>query len=293
MNGPTLDLHTLRSFVTGVELGGFGRAADRVGRSSSAVSAQLKRLSDQIGQPLLRRQGRHRIVTPAGEILLAYARRLLELNDEALAALQEEGLAGTVRIGVQEDFGENFLADVLSRFIAAHPKVTVEAQVSRNAALLSQVRSGRLDLALAWESDTVSPYRETLGTLPMCWIGREGDGYRRSRPVSLAAFEPPCAMRTAATEALDRANLRWRAAFTGSSLATIWAAVQAGLGITVRTPAGMPPSLRVLPGLPKLPKIDVILHRSSAKPSGAVQALAGIIRENTGVVLNQATRRHR
>lgn len=293
MNGPTLDLHTLRSFVTGVELGGFGRAADRVGRSSSAVSAQLKRLSDQIGQPLLRKQGRNRIVTPAGEILLAYARRLLELNDEALAALQEEGLAGTVRIGVQEDFGENFLAQVLSRFIAAHPKVTVEAQVSRNAALLSQIRSGRLDLALAWESDTVSPYREILGTLPMCWIGREGDGYRRSRPVALAAFEPPCAMRTAATEALDRANLPWRAAFTGSSLATIWAAVQAGLGITVRTPAGMPPALRVLPGLPKLPKIDVVLHRSSSKPSGAVQALAAIIRENTGVVLIQATRRHR
>jgi DNA-binding transcriptional LysR family regulator len=284
----TLDLYALRTFVTGIELNGFGRAASRVGRSSSAVSAQLKKLSDQVGQPLLRKSGRTMVTTPAGEHLLGYARRMLELNDEAILALTEDAIAGTVRVGVQEDFGENFLSDVLSRFALAHPKITVEAQVARNAALLSQVRNGRLDLALAWDSDVLSPHHETLGTLPLCWIGRAGDqSVRKAGGFSLAAFEAPCAMRTIATETLDRANLSWRLAFTGSSLAAIWAAVRAGLGVTVRTTAGMPSDLHVLRGLPKLPKIAAILHRSAARPSAPVQALANIIRENLGIVLNR------
>lgn len=288
MSTPTLDLHVLRTFVTGVELGGFGRASDRVGRSTSAISAQLKKLTDQAGRPILRKEGRRMVLTPAGEVLLGYARRLLELNDEALAALNEGRLEGAVRVGVQEDFGENFLSGVLGQFVAAHPGLTVEAQVARNASLLNQIRSGRLDLALAWESDLEMPHRETLGSLPMCWIGRDGLGRadRRTRKaVSLAAFEAPCALRTAATEALDRANIPWRIAFSGSSLAAVWAAVHAGLGITVRTPAGMPSNLRILPGMPRLPKIGVVLYRAEAKPSAAVAALATIVRHGVGVIV--------
>lgn len=289
MANPTLDLHVLRTFVTGVELGGFGRASDRVGRSTSAISAQLKKLTDQAGRPILRKEGRRMVLTPAGEVLLGYARRLLELNDEALAALNEGRLEGTVRVGVQEDFGQNFLSGVLGQFVAAHPGLTVEAQVARNASLLNQVRSGRLDLALAWESDLEMAHCETLGSLPMCWIGRDvlGRGDRR-RAVSLAVFEAPCALRTAATEALDRANVPWRIAFSGSSLAAVWAAVHAGLGITVRTPAGMPSGLRILSGMPRLPKIGVVLYRAEAKPSAAVAALATILRHNVGVILKGA-----
>ncbi|MCW0461596.1 HTH-type transcriptional regulator ArgP [Xanthomonas sacchari] len=90
----TFDLDALRSFVAGVELGSFAKAAERSGRSTSAISAQLKKLEEQAGQPVLRRQGRGLALTEAGEALLGYARRLLELNDEAVVALQDTALQG-------------------------------------------------------------------------------------------------------------------------------------------------------------------------------------------------------
>src|SRR6202012_3632185 len=117
------DLDVLRTFVAGVELGSFAKAADRLGRATSAVSAPLKKLEDQAAPPVLRKSGRGMVLTEAGETMLASARRLLELNDEAAAALHGAELEGWVRLGLQEDFGESLLADVLGRFARAHPKV--------------------------------------------------------------------------------------------------------------------------------------------------------------------------
>src|SRR4051794_17226653 len=93
------DLDVLRSFSIGVALGSFARAADKLGRSTSAVSAQLKKLESQAGTPLLRKAGRGLELTDAGETMLAYARRLLEINDEAAAAMRGADLQGWVRLG--------------------------------------------------------------------------------------------------------------------------------------------------------------------------------------------------
>ena len=130
------DLDVLRTFVTGIELGSFARAADRLGRSTSAVSAQLKKLEEQAGTPVLRREGRGMALTESGETLLGYARRLLELNDEAASALRGATLEGRVRLGMQEDFGETLLPALLGRFARAHPKVRIEVRTARNQELL-------------------------------------------------------------------------------------------------------------------------------------------------------------
>src|SRR5579859_4531248 len=123
MRRVTFDLDVLRTFVAGVELGSFAKAADRLGRSTSAVSAQLKKLEDQAGTSLLRKAGRGMALTEAGEVMLGYARRLLDLNDEAASAMHGVQLEGRVRLGLQEDFGENVLPEVLGRFKRAHPKL--------------------------------------------------------------------------------------------------------------------------------------------------------------------------
>ncbi|MGV7210857.1 LysR substrate-binding domain-containing protein [Oxalobacteraceae bacterium A2-2] len=283
----TFDLDVLRTFVTGVELGSFARAADRLGRSTSAVSAQLKKLEEQLGMPVLRKEGRGMVTTPAGESLLGYARRLLELNDEAASAVRGAGLAGSIRLGMQEDFGEHLLTDVLGRYARAHPRLRIEARVARNSELMAQLAAGKLDLALAWDAGQISPYSEPLGSLPMCWIASEegrGDSglpaLADGEPLPLVMFEAPCLMRTAATTALDRAGIAWRIAFTSPSLAGVWAAVAAGLGVTVRTGAGMPPGLRLLDaasGLPPLPMAGLSLHSAEAEPCAAARHLREIV----------------
>lgn len=279
------DLDVLRSFVTGVELGSFAKAADRLGRSTSAVSAQLKKLEDQVGAPILRKSGRGLELTTVGETLLAYARRLLTLNDEAVAAVRGIDLEGWVRLGLQEDFGERVLTDILGRFARAHPKVKIDVTVARNVELIDRMSAGRLDLALAWDGGVPTPYAHSIGQLPMQWIGTaQGptlDTVSAENPLPLVAFEAPCLMRSAATTALDRAGIPWRLAFTSPSLSGIWAAVAAGLGVTVRTEIGLPADLRLLDpaktGLPELPMVGLSLHRAEAQLVAAQQRLQEII----------------
>ena len=144
-----LDLDVLRTFVVGLDLGSYARAAERLGRSQSAISLQLRKLEEQTGQALLRKQGRGLVPTEAGEVMLAYARRLLDLNDEAVAALKEPLLEGWVRLGLPQDFAEDWLPEVLGQFARAYPGVRVEVRVDRNSMLLEHLGRGELDLALA------------------------------------------------------------------------------------------------------------------------------------------------
>jgi DNA-binding transcriptional LysR family regulator len=282
----TFDLDVLRTFVTGVDLGSFAKAADRLGRSTSAVSAQLKKLEEQLGMAVLRKEGRGMAVTPGGEALLGYARRLLDLNDEAATAVRGVELAGTVRLGMQEDFGEHVLTEVLGRFARAHPQIKIEAQVARNASLIEQVAAGRLDLALAWDTGS-SPARhaQLVARLPMQWLAGAqdvADGGAVSRfatPLPLVMLDSPCLMRAAAIDALDRAGIPWRIAFTSHSLSGVWAAVAAGLGVTVRTKAGAPASVRPLasPVLPPLPVIGLSLLQSEAELTPTMRRLRDIV----------------
>ncbi len=283
MHRITFDLDVLRTFVAGIELGSFATAAARLGRSTSAVSAQLKKLEEQVGEPVLRKSGRGLALTPAGETLLGYARRLLQLNDEAAEAVRGADLEGWVRIGLQEDFGEHVLTAILGEFARAHPRVRVEARMSRNAELLDFVQSGRLDLALAWDCGIGTPHVEPLGRLPMAWIGAAANKMpclEQGEAVPLVMFDAPCLIRSAATAALDRARIPWRIAFTGAGLSGVWAAVGAGLGVTVRTRLGMPAHLRVLEGLPRLPEIGLNLHRAEAGSTQVIERLSGIVRSS-------------
>ncbi|MEX2694367.1 LysR substrate-binding domain-containing protein [Rhizobium mongolense] len=294
MRRTVFDLDVLRTFAAGMELGNFAKAADRLGRSTSAVSAQLKKLEEQAGTPILRKAGRGLALTEAGETMLAYARRLLELNDEAAVAVQSVELEGWVRLGLQEDFGENLLPDVLGRFARAHPKVRIEARVVRNAELLERVTTGKLDLVLAWSDATLTAHCEKIGEVPMRWIGpaagEPGWNAASGEPLPLASLEAPCLLRTAATNALDRANIAWRLAFVSPSLGGLWAATAAGLGVTIRTPIGLPAKVRPLKpaelGLPELPSLGLVLHRAEADPDPATARLASILLRAVGEAIS-------
>lgn len=283
----TFDLDVLRTFVTGVDMGSFAKAADRLGRSTSAVSAQLKKLEEQLGMPVLRKEGRGMTTTPAGESLLGYARRLLELNDEAASAVRGAELAGSVRLGIQQDFGEQMLTEVLGRYTRVHPQVRIEARVARNSELMELLEGGKLDLALAWDNGVAAPLAVDVGRLPMRWIAPADEtrlALDRHEPLSLVMMDAPCIMRSAAIRALDQAGIAWRIAFTSPGLSGVWAAAAAGLGLTVRTGLGLPPSLRVLDAhdaawLPPLPEVGLRLHRAEAELNPPAQRLHDIVLE--------------
>ncbi|WP_027796856.1 LysR substrate-binding domain-containing protein [Paraburkholderia acidipaludis] len=286
------DVSVLRSLVAGMELRSFAKAADRVGRSTSAISAQLRKLEEQAGTPLFRKSGRGLALTEAGETMLAYARRMIELNDEAAVAVRGVDLEGWVRLGMQEDFGEAVLPEVLGRFARAHPKVRIEARVARNAELLERIETKQLDLALVWGDEALSVHNargfssKPIASPPMSWIGSSTVPWNleAGEPLPLVAFDRPCLFHSAAIAALDRAGISWRVAFTSPSLSGLWAAAAAGLGLTVRTRYGLPattqPFEALALGLPELPSIQLALLHTNVHTTPLVDRLAAIVLES-------------
>ncbi len=263
---PALDLDALRSFVTGIECGSFVQAANRLCRSTSAVSAQLKKLEQQCGTALVVKNGRHLALTHHGEIMMGYARRLLAINDDALLALNDKLLQGEIRIGLQDDFGESLMPDILSEFKLHHPGMRIIARVDRNQPLLSAINENVLDMALLWQPEKVPQSGNLIGQTPLRWIAHPQLDIRsflaQGIPLPLVMLESPCLMRSRAIECLDRANIAWQVVFVSQSLSGIWAALQAGLGISVRTHIGMPGNLRVADDiLPPLGNLGITLEQ--------------------------------
>ena len=261
MSLDNLSLDKLRTLVTTQDVGGFGRASERLGRTPSAISLQMKRLQEEIGVQLFLKQGRKTSLTEQGDIALRYARRVLELNDEMIDVLRGSSLSGVVRIGFAQDFAANVLPLVIERFSGLYPLVKLEITVDRGQVLLQSLNSGDLDLALTlggWQSKT----GQVLSQLSLHWMASPKFKRRANQPLPLALFNPPCLCQTRGLESLQDAGRSWRAAMTSPSLPGLWAAVSAGLGLTARTALGLPEDVQPIDlGLPPLGEMPVVLHR--------------------------------
>ena len=285
-----LSLDSLRTLVVIQDLGGFGRASERLGRTPSAISLQMKRLQEDIGVSLFRRQGRKTLLTEQGEIVLRYARRVLELNDEMIDTLRGASLSGAVRIGFVQDFATTVLPLVLARFSALYPLVKLEVTVDLGQVLMQEIDNGDLDLALTL-GGTQKKTAHLLSELPLHWIASPRFQDRTQQPLPLALFEPPCLCQTRGLEALEDAGRPWRVAMTSPSLTGLWAAVSAGLGLTTRVELGLPTDVQTIDlGLPPLGNMPIVLHRRRNLRAPNVLRFAAITEESVATYLRPCSR---
>jgi DNA-binding transcriptional LysR family regulator len=227
------DLDLVRTFVAVVEAGSFTRAAERVHRTQSTVSQQIRKLEDNVGQPLLLREraGHAVLPTEAGEILLGYARRLLALSAEAREALQRPGAPRTVRLGVPEDFAGRRLTDVLYGFARRAPQIRLDTVSGLSADLRRLLEAGEIDLTLVKRDSDEGPCLARW-TERLVWVaGHEAD--LSIDPLPLAVFPQGCIYRARAIDVLEAEGRRWRIAYASQGLIGIQAAVASGLGISL------------------------------------------------------------
>jgi DNA-binding transcriptional LysR family regulator len=283
-----LDLDLVRTFVAVAEARSFTRAGERLGRTQSAISLQIRRLEDRLGRQLLSRDPRHVTLSADGEAFLPEARRLLRLNDDIVGRLTEGDVEGEVRLGSPEDFATVHLPDILGEFAKAHPKVTLTVTCDLTLNLLDRLRDGALDLALV-KREPLGPdlgvrvWRESL-----VWAASDPGVLDRSETAPLVVAPSPCVYRKRAITALDRAGRPWRIAYTSPSLAGQHAALRAGLGITVLPRDMTPPDLSLLgpeAGLPPLADAEIALMRATTAVPPAAERLADFI-------LSSLDRRH-
>jgi len=279
-----LDMDVLRTLVVANDLGGFAKAANRLGRTQSAISLQMKKLEEQVGKPLFKKNGRGVGLTDAGDILLSYARRILVLNDDAVAATRGVAVEGTVRLGLPQDLAERWLPPILSHFHRTHPHIHLEVQVGRGRDLREYVAQGLLDLALAFgEIEQKGFTSDVLARIPMVWVGQKDFKVNDGVTLSLALLEAPCMFRQYGMQILDEAKIPWRIAFTSPSLSGLWGAIEAAVGITIRTPLGVSEGVTILndkSGLPPLSTVPLALHQSAQKQTQAVERLKIILLES-------------
>ncbi len=285
-----IDPDLLRAFAFIAEEGSFTRAAERVGRTQSAVSMQVQRLEAMLGKRVLQRgKGGSVQLTPHGQYLLERSRDLLALNDEIWTAFHAPTVHGTVRLGTPDDYALAYLPGALKRFADSHPAVEVDVLCMPSTDLFARLRAGELDVILCSEGpESISwPEKVELWRGPLQWISAERNSPHRRDPLPLALAAGDCCWRRAALRALDQAGRRYRIAYTSATLAGTHAPVLAGLAVTVSPLTWLPEGVRVLPAaeaLPLLPDCSILLLKGREPREQVVEVLAQHIMASFGVV---------
>jgi DNA-binding transcriptional LysR family regulator len=290
-----IDTQLLRTFVALAETQSFSRTAARIGRSQSAVSAQIKKLEDMFGRTLIERDTRNVALTGEGEKLLVHAHAMIAAADAMLARFRVNDVAGEVRFGSPEDFASAYLPGILSSFAEAHEHVRLHVTCDFTLRLIAQFEAGEQDLVIVKQDPgALHPGAQPLWREDLVWVGAKADNgddaafaglsedYRaRGRALPLVLSPAPCVYRSRAASALDRAGIPWTCVYQSPSFAGCVAAVQAGLGFTVMPRAMAPSAVSVFgqaQGWPALPAAEICLLGQNRLPAAA-QALADFIRE--------------
>ncbi|TIV77421.1 MAG: LysR family transcriptional regulator, partial [Mesorhizobium sp.] len=226
-----LDTSLIRTFVMTADKASMTAAANALHLTQGAVSQQVKRLEDVLGQRLFERDRRRLKLTRSGERLLDKARRLLQLNDEILAEIRGGAVAGQVRIGVPYDLVGTLLAPVLKAYAEAYPQVEISLVCASSPELAAALAAGTIDLAVIEER--VGPSAgECLLVDRLVWVGARGGSARLKRPLPVSIVADTCAFRPAVLAALAEHGLDWRTVFENGNIDATTATVRSDLAVT-------------------------------------------------------------
>ncbi|ASJ76715.1 LysR substrate-binding domain-containing protein [Granulosicoccus antarcticus] len=276
-----LDMELLQTLVAIADTGSFAAASKLVHRTQSAISMQMKRLEEIVGQPLFQKEGRRSVLTLHGQNLLLYARRILTLQQEALASFRSPEIQGEVRFGVCDDYVEGLLPPILASFAAQYPRVHIRLDSESSKELISATVEGQLDFSLVNAISSQLEF-ETLTSEPLVWVMSRHHSTEEGQPLTLA-FENSCLWGIWAKKALDDQKIHYRVGYSTRNHNGTIAMVEAGLAISVLSRSTVPPQLRILTeadGFPVLPLSEIGLIVGPKGLSPASQKLADAVRQN-------------
>ena len=284
-----LDSELLRSFLAIADAGSFSRGAERILRSQSAASLQIKRLETLLGGPVFERHARGVSLTPIGEKLYPVARRVVDLLDTTVGDLRSRSLDGSLHIGVPDEYGEIILPQVIARFARDHPRVELVVRCGFSADFPAALSKGDLDLAVH-AVETPPPASQVLLKEKMQWVGSRFHSVLEQDPLPIALFDRACWWRDRALQALEAAGRRYRVIYTSESVTGVVAAIEAGVAVGLLgesslgdwSPGGGSPGEGLRPllpaeGFPRMPDSLLVLEKGAGARSAAGKAMAATI----------------
>lgn len=238
-----IDTSLLRCFQIVADSGSFTAAADKTNLSQSGVSVRIRKLEELLDKQLIHRSSRSFELTPEGEMLLEYARRILGLNDEAVERLRGPGLSGNIRVGLAEYLAPSSLHRILHRFRSHYPQIRLEVVIGLGQDLVPDFERGNFHLAVAGVG-TIPQDGELLFEEEMNWVAGVGCLPERSETTQLITLPAPCRFRQAAIDSLDVQGRAWEVSLVCSSVAGVHQGLRAGFGISALPASSIPDDLR-------------------------------------------------
>lgn len=278
-----LSLDNLRTFVAVVELGGFAKAGEQLGRSQPAVSLQIKKLEEQLGKRLFEKVGQRLVVNLDGRALLERAKAMLVINDEVFHQFEQTPLRGRLRLGIPSEFATTLLPSIVGEFSKLYPDVALEVTSALSKRLLDDNTRQDFDLILA----LVNPGQSTSGELiledELVWVGDKDQPVSESQ-LSLVLAPDGCVYRSRVIQMLKQQTTAWRISYTNADLFGLVAAIQQGLGITALAKTSVPASLHIVrkKHLPQLGKINICLFNQDTQHPQISRTLAEFIKGRIG-----------
>lgn len=263
-----IDTIAMQCFIAVAETGSFTKAAERVGRTQSAVSQQINKLEIMLGKCLLIR-GKTLALTTEGYVFLSYARRIFALHREAMDRFKNPDLEGEVNFGLPENFASVYLAEVLADFSRIHPRILLNIECDLTLNLFERFKNKEFDIVLVKMNRPEDfPNGVYVWSEPLKWVG-DCKLISSENPIPLVLSPQPCVYRASAIKTLENVGRSWRLVFSSTSYASTVASVKAGMGITVMPPTMVTNELKALETnlLPNLPDTHVSLLKHKADNS--------------------------
>lgn len=270
-----LSLDNLRTFVTVVDLGGYAKAGEILGRSQPAVSLQIKRLEQQLSKRLFVKQGQRHVVNQQGLKLYQTAQQMLALNDELFQQFQPASLKGRLRLGIPSEFATTLLPNIIGEFSKAYPDVSLEVTSALSKSLLADDNAKGFDLVMALVDPDTEINGQVLLIDELVWVGDKSQSSFHNS-LSLVLAPDGCVYRSRVIEKLKQQTMQWRISYTNADLSGITAAIKQGLGISALAKSSVPDQLDIIQHkhLPALGEIKICLVASDSQHPQASAKLA-------------------
>jgi DNA-binding transcriptional LysR family regulator len=276
-----LDSELLRTFIAVAEHGNVTRAAGRLNRTQSAVSIQIKRLEEILGESLFDRGSRGVVLTQPGRLLLTSAKRIVSLLDETAAVMRAKPLGGPVRIGIPEEYGYTVLPRALAAFANQHPNVEVTVKCGYSSVQLAALDADELDLAVIFDQQQ-PPAGEVLFVDPTVWVTSETHCVHENEIIPVAIYESSSWCKKFAIGSLEENGTNYRIAYSCDTSGGLKIAVVSGLAIAPLATSNIPDGCRGLTeaeGFRLIDTSNVVLKRNPRRSSPAIDGMEAVIRE--------------
>ena len=277
-----LDSDLLRTFVAISDTGSFTKGADRIYRSQSAVSLQIKRLEGILGQPVFERRSRSIVLTPIGEKLRPIAQRIVNTLDTTIGELRADALTGSIRIGIPDEYGETILPEVIAVFARKHPQVEIEVRCGFSASFPKALARDEIDLAVYAVEAPVEKGMLLLRKEKTHWVTAKNHLAHEQEPTPVALFDRACWWRDRALEALEKSGRRYRVVYTSESVLGVMAAISAGVAVGLLSESTLRDDLNILThahGFPKMPQSSLVLDYRGSTETSLSQAMTAVIKQ--------------